>query len=93
MVNCSLDYSRAITASANLLTIYLLLLLLCSSGYIRATQLNWCHLDAPSVEKTANVTLCLSLSMLTAGPGHTHSAVSSFNVYSFGFANHCYSAV
>ena len=50
VVNSSLDYSRAITASADLLNIYLLLLLLWLC-YIRATRLKWCHLDAPSVRK------------------------------------------
>ena len=49
VLNCTLDYSRAITASANLLIIYLLLLL-CGSGYVRDAQLKRCHFDTPGVE-------------------------------------------
>ena len=54
VVNFSLDYSRAITASADLLNIYIFFSY--GSAYIRATQLQWCHLDAPSVRNSANVT-------------------------------------
>ena len=49
VVNYSVDYSRAIMASADLLNVYLLLLL-DSSGYIRATQLQWRDVDATGVE-------------------------------------------